>query len=161
MKRIVVSVSGQRMLVFEGERLLATYTVSTAAKGMGCVAGSLRTPTGRFQISEKIGDCEAAGTIFKARVACGLWHEGDVSDDDLVLTRILRLDGMDRWNLNTMDRYIYIHGTNHESMVGQPASHGCIRMRNGDVIELFDMVDCGDRVEIYPENEDGWAGYVW
>jgi len=161
MKRIVISVSVQRMLVFEGEGLLASYAVSTAAKGMGCEMGSLRTPTGRFRISEKIGDAEAVGTIFKARVACGLWREGDASDDDLVLTRILRLNGMDPWNLNTMDRYIYIHGTNHESTVGQPVSHGCIRMRNKDMVDLYDMVDCGDRVEIYPENEGGWAGYMW
>lgn len=161
MKRIVISVSGQRMLVFDGDRLMASFAVSTAAKGMGCEAGSLRTPTGRFRISEKIGDGEVVGTIFKARVACGAWHEGEKSEDDLILTRILRLDGMDPWNLNTMDRYIYIHGTNHESLIGSPASHGCIRMTNSDMIALYKMVERGDFVEIYPENEEGWAGYMW
>jgi UDP-N-acetylmuramate--alanine ligase len=161
MKRIVVSVSGQQLLVFDGDRLLARFEVSTSAKGMGCEIGSLRTPTGRFRISEKIGDGEAVGTIFKARVACGVWHEDDKSEDDLILTRILRLEGMDSWNLNTMDRFIYIHGTNHESSIGHPVSHGCIRMANRDVIGLYDMVESGDRVEIYPENEEGWAGYMW
>jgi hypothetical protein len=161
MKRIAVSVSCQRMMVYEEVHLLATFAVSTAAKGMGCEAGSLRTPTGRFRISEKIGEGEAVGTIFKARVACGVWDERDESEDDLILTRILRLEGMDPWNLNTMDRYIYIHGTNHESSIGQPASHGCIRMTNHDMIALFDMVEYGDRVEIYPENEQGSAVYFW
>ena len=161
MKRIVVSVSGQQMLVFDGDHLLARFAVSTAAKGMGCEMGSLRTPTGRFRISEKIGDGDVVGTIFKSRLACGVWHEDEKSEDDLILTRILRLEGMDPWNLNTMDRYIYIHGTNHESSIGYPASHGCIRMTNHDMIALYEMVNCGDRVEIYPGNEEGWAGYIW
>lgn len=161
MKRIVISVSGQQMLVFDGDRLLASFAVSTAAKGMGCEEGSLRTPTGRFRISEKIGEGEVRGAIFKARVACGVWHEGDKSEDDLILTRILRLDGMDPWNLNTMDRYIYIHGTNHESLIGSPASHGCIRLTNSDMTALYDIVERGDHVEIYPENEEGWPGYMW
>ena len=161
MKRIVISVSGQQMLVFDSNRLLARFAVSTASKGMGCEVDSLRTPTGRFRISEKIGDGKAVRTIFKARVACGVWHENDKSHEDLILTRILRLDGMDPWNLNTMDRYIYIHGTNHESSIGYPASHGCIRMANSDIICLYDMVECDDRVEIYPENEEGSAGYMW
>jgi hypothetical protein len=161
MKRIVVSVSCQRLMVFEGDRLLASFGVSTAAKGMGCEAGSLRTPTGRFRIFEKIGDGEAVGTIFKARVACGVWNESNESEDDLILTRILRLDGVDPWNLNTMNRYIYIHGTNHESTIGHPASHGCVRMTNHDMMVLFDMVNSDDRVEIYPGNEEGLAVYFW
>ena len=161
MKRIVVSVSCQRMMVFEDDRLLAQFAISTAAKGMGCEAGSLRTPTGRFRISEKIGEGEDVGTVFKARVASGVWHKGDDSEDDLILTRILRLEGVDPWNLNTMDRYIYIHGTNHESTIGYPASHGCVRATNHDMITLFDMVDIGDRVEIYPGNEEGLSVYLW
>lgn len=160
MKRIAVSVSGQQLFVFDDERLLASFAVSTSAKGMGCEAGSFQTPTGRFRISEKIGGGEVPGTIFKARKACGVWN-GIGSKDDLILTRILRLEGMDPWNLNTMDRYIYIHGTNHESSIGSPASHGCIRMINHDMMVLYEMVECGDRVEIYPENEEAWAGYAW
>jgi lipoprotein-anchoring transpeptidase ErfK/SrfK len=63
------------------------------------------------------------------------------ADDDLVMSRILWLDGLEEHNANTRDRYIYIHGTNHEHKIGEPASHGCIRMTNVDVIELFDLVD--------------------
>ena len=161
MKRIVVSVSSQQILVFDADLLLARFAVSTAAKGMGCVVGSMRTPTGRFRVSEKIGDGEEVGTIFNARIACGVWNKDEKSQDDLILTRILRLEGMDPWNLNTMDRYIYIHGTNHESSIGNPASHGCIRMSNSDMIALYELADCGDRVEIYPGNEEGWEGYAW
>lgn len=161
MKRIAVSVSAQQLFVFDDDRLLARFAVSTAAKGMGCEEGSLRTPTGRFRISEKIGEGEPLGTIFKARVACGVWNGDEKPEDDLILTRILRLEGVDPWNLNTMDRYIYIHGTNHESSIGSPASHGCVRMANRDMMALYEMVECGDRVEIYPENEEACAGYVW
>lgn len=161
MKRIAISVSGQRLHVFEGADCLVSFRISTAAKGMGCKEGSLRTPTGRFTISEKIGDDAPLGTIFKARVASGLWMQGEDSSDDLILTRIIRLRGMDPWNANTMDRYIYIHGTNHESLIGSPASHGCIRMGNEDMVRLYGMVNPGDLVEIHPDNPEGWPSFMW
>jgi lipoprotein-anchoring transpeptidase ErfK/SrfK len=71
-------------------------------------------------------------------------------EDDLVMTRILWLDGLEPRNANTHDRYVYIHGTNHEDEIGTAASHGCIRMRNTDVLELFERVDAGTPVEIRP-----------
>lgn len=71
-----------------------------------------------------------------------------LSGDDLVMSRILWLDGLDQQNANTHSRYIYIHGTNHEEAIGQPASHGCIRMRNADVAELYEMVEVGTPVVI-------------
>ena len=70
--------------------------------------------------------------------------------DDLITSRILWLDGVEDHNLNTRERYIYIHGTNQEHLIGQPASHGCIRMRNQDVVQLFDLIDVGTEVEILP-----------
>ncbi|MBX9578138.1 MAG: L,D-transpeptidase [Chthoniobacterales bacterium] len=71
-----------------------------------------------------------------------------LKNTDHILTRILWLDGLDSENTNTHDRYIYIHGTNQENLIGTPASHGCIRLRNTDMIALFDAVEVGDRVEI-------------
>jgi hypothetical protein len=68
--------------------------------------------------------------------------------DDLVMSRILWLDGLEAANANTYDRYVYIHGTNHEELIGQPASHGCIRMKKADVAELFDLVEVGTPVVI-------------
>jgi L,D-transpeptidase-like protein len=81
-----------------------------------------------------------SGTIFRSRVALGA-EDPLPSTDDLVMSRILWLDGTDEHNANTRDRFIYIHGTKHEDKIGTPASHGCIRMRNADVVELFEMVD--------------------
>lgn len=130
-------------------KVLRRYAISTGARGVGFMDGSLRTPTGRFLISEKIGDREPLGTIFRARRPVGQWHPND-SDGDFVLTRILRLKGCDPENANTAARYIYIHGTNQEERLGSPASHGCLRLSNRDVIDLFDRVDCGIPLTIMP-----------
>ena len=80
------------------------------------------------------------GTIFRSRVPLGP-EDPLPSTEDLVMSRILWLDGLDDHNANTRDRFIYIHGTRHEDKIGTPASHGCIRMRNTDVVELFELVD--------------------
>jgi lipoprotein-anchoring transpeptidase ErfK/SrfK len=100
----------------------------------------MKTPLGRFRIAEKIGDNAAPGTIFKARVALGP-DDPLPETEDFITSRILWLDGLEEENANTRDRFIYIHGTKHEGEIGTPASHGCIRMRNADVIELFELVD--------------------
>ncbi len=87
------------------------------------------------------------GTIFQNRVP--LKPDDPLPPtDDLVMSRILWLDGLDEHNANTRDRFIYIHGTRHEDKIGAPASHGCIRMRNSDVVELFELVDEGADVVI-------------
>jgi lipoprotein-anchoring transpeptidase ErfK/SrfK len=139
---INVSIGEQKLRLFEGDALMAEYVISSAANGIGFDEGSYCTPTGRFEVSEKIGEGEPSGTIFRSRQPTGVW-DGTQSDDDMVLTRILRLHGLDAENANTMERYIYIHGTNQESLLGQPASCGCIRMSNKDVVDLFDRVEVG------------------
>ncbi len=107
-----------------------------------------RTPTGRFVISEAIGDGAEPWTVFESRVPTGeVTTPGGAHDG--VLTRILWLDGLDPENANSRDRYIYIHGTNQEALIGTPASHGCVRMRNADVVELFDRVGPGTPVQIF------------
>lgn len=147
-RKLVVSMDRQTLEVHEGGAMLARFPVSTSARGAGCESGSFRTPTGRFRIVEAIGAGEPLGTIFKARVPVGRWRPGDRVEDDLVLTRILRLDGLDPWNRNTLERFVYIHGTNDEEAVGRPAGHGCVRLRNADMIRLFEMVAVGDLLEI-------------
>ena len=107
----------------------------------------MKTPLGKFRIGEKIGTDVPSGTIFKSR-RHSTPRRRAAADDDLVMTRILWLDGLEQRNANTHDRYIYIHGTNHEEEIGLPASHGCIRMRNADLIELFDQVPLGAEVVI-------------
>ena len=139
---IYISIGEQKLRLFEGDTLVAEYVVSSAANGIGFEEGSYCTPTGRFEVSEKIGDGEALGTIFKSRKPMGVW-DGTPSDDDMILSRILRLNGLDAQNANSMERYIYIHGTNHEALLGEPTSHGCIRMANADIVELFDRIELG------------------
>jgi phosphoserine phosphatase len=149
-RRLVVSIDDQTLEVLESDSCIRRFRVSTALKGMGFERNSFKTPTGRFRICEKIGEGEAVGTIFKQRVPVGIWQPGDLMEHDLVLTRILRLDGIDPENANTRDRWIYIHGTNQESLLGQPASQGCIRLGNHDIIELFNMIHEGTELEIQP-----------
>jgi len=149
-RSIEVSIDDQELRVLEASEIIARFPVSTSAKGTGFKEGSLRTPVGRFRISRSIGEGEPWGTIFKGRVPVGLWQPGDGSAGDLVLTRILTLDGLDKRNANTLSRFIYIHGTNDEQHIGQPASHGCIRLRNDDMIRLFELMTEGDEVHILP-----------
>lgn len=146
--RILIDVADQRLdlLAQEGD-VIASWPVSTSRFGTGTEEGSFKTPTGRFIIAEKIGDGAPLWTIFKGRFATGIKAEPE-GEEDHVLTRILWLAGLDPENSNTRERYIYIHGTNQESLVGTPASHGCIRMRNDEMIDLFERVAVGSPVEI-------------
>ncbi|OYV03688.1 MAG: hypothetical protein CFE26_20845, partial [Verrucomicrobiales bacterium VVV1] len=149
--RLQVSIDDQKLRVLNHDGLFREFIISTAAKGVGFKAGSHRTPTGRFRIAGKIGDGAEPGTIFVARAPVGVWFpDATVLDDDLILSRILRIEGLDPENANTFDRFIYLHGTNREDLLGQPASHGCIRMANRDIIELFDFVEPGTPLEIAP-----------
>ena len=138
--KIDVSVRDQRLILTRDGEELRSYPISTSRFGIGTEEGSLKTPLGRFRIVEKIGDGVAPGTIFKARVALGP-DDPPPDTEDFITSRILWLDGLEEENANTRDRFIYIHGTKHEDEIGTPASHGCIRMRNADVIELFELVD--------------------
>ena len=127
--------------------LVRRYAISTSRHGLGFEPGSFKTPTGRFEIAEKIGDGAEPGMIFKGRVPTGEFGAAD-DPKDHVQTRILWLHGLDPENANTKDRYIYIHGTNSESNLGVPASEGCVRMSNLDVIDLYDRVPAGAPVII-------------
>ena len=145
---IRVSLADQALYLQEGEQVLRQYSVSTSKFGPGTEEGSNKTPLGNFRICEKFGDTEAPYTIFRARLNEGLWDPAKPCTDDLVLTRILRLEGLDTDNLNTYGRYIYIHGTNHEAELGNPASQGCIRMSNQNVIDLYDRSPLGTPITI-------------
>jgi L,D-transpeptidase YbiS len=147
--RIQISVRAQQLILKCGRKRLASYPVSTSRFGLGSKEGSFKTPTGRFRITEKIGEGMPVGTVFKSRRPVKATRKA-LREEDLVMTRILWLDGLERRNANTHDRYIYIHGTNHEEKIGRPDSHGCIRMKNGDLVELFERVAEGTPVEIRP-----------
>lgn len=146
-----VDVGAQILELWEDGSLVRTYPVSTSRFGLGTEPGSMRTPLGRHRVARKFGDGLPRGAVLKERTWTGaVWSPGDPyhDDADLILTRILWLEGMDDDNATTFDRYIYIHGTNQEHLLGQPASHGCIRMAGPDVEDLFARVPEGAEVAI-------------
>ena len=155
---IIVSISEQQLALIENKQISKTYPISSAKAGTGNQSGSYKTPLGKHKIAEKIGDGAEIGSIFKARInthklAQILTQPNQTSNADNITTRILWLDGMeDGFNkggdVDSYSRYIYIHGTDEEGLLGTPASHGCIRMGNLDVLELFGLVSVGDLVVI-------------
>jgi len=157
MIRLVVKSVEQTLYVYDNENIIKTYAISSAKKGMGEIKNSEQTPRGRHIIRAKIGANMPANTVFVGRRPTGEVYSADLKrrypERDWILTRILWLSGTEigknrLGNVDTMRRYIYIHGSPDEVQMGQPGSHGCIRMHNGDVIELFDQVDTGTLIEI-------------
>lgn len=146
--KIDISIGAQSLTLKRGNKVLRSYPVSTSRFGLGFEEGSMKTPLGHFRVGKMIGHGMPSGTIFQARVP--LKQDDPLPEtEDLVTSRILWLDGLEEENANTRERFIYIHGTKHEDRIGNPDSHGCIRMRNADVIELFELVDEGTAVVIH------------
>lgn len=144
---IRVRISEQTLEILRDGAVRQTYPISSSQFGTGSEPGSFRTPLGRFAVAEKIGAGAVPGTVFKGRRPTGeIAAQG--GPGDLILTRILWLEGRDPENANTKERYIYIHGTNHESEIGKPASQGCLRMRGGDLVALFEQIPVGTPVQI-------------
>ena len=144
---IHVSVQKQKLDLKQDGETIRSFPISTSRFGLGSEEGSNKTPLGRFKVGEKIGHEMPSGTIFKSRRPLPP-DEPLPETEDWITSRILWLDGLDEENANTRDRFIYIHGTKHEDRIGTPDSHGCIRMRNADVIELFTLIDEGTPVLI-------------
>ena len=156
-RRILVSLGGQRLDLVDGGTVLRSYRVSTSRYGAGERAGSLRTPRGRHVVRAMIGAGAPAGTVFRGRRRTGEIYTDKLASKhpgrDWVLSRILWLSGAEVGKnrlgaVDSMRRYIYIHGTPERYSLGTPASIGCIRMSDEDVIELFDMVSPGTVVDI-------------
>nr|CAA6821041.1 MAG: ErfK/YbiS/YcfS/YnhG family protein [uncultured Thiotrichaceae bacterium] len=147
---ILIDAALQRLMLIEQGQEVSRWVISTAAAGLGSQSGSYQTPPGVHRIKERYGDNAVPGAIFKARQDTGcvaeiLTEPGARSDTDNVTSRILWLDGLQPGinqggDVDSFERYIYIHGTDEEGRLGQPASHGCIRMRNLDVIDLYERV---------------------
>jgi lipoprotein-anchoring transpeptidase ErfK/SrfK len=144
---IDISIRDQRLTLKRGEETVRSYPISSSRFGIGTEEGSLKTPMGEFRVAQKIGHGLPGNTIFRGRVALRP-DEPLPPTEDLIMSRILWLDGVEEHNANTRNRFIYIHGTKHEDKIGSPASHGCIRMRNADVVELFTLVEEGTPVFI-------------
>ena len=158
MKHIIIDIPSQTLSLFEDDKLIRSYSVSTAKNGVGQEYGSECTPLGKHYIRAKIGANAPVNTVYIARRPTGEIYSPDLAKQhpgrDWILTRIMWLCGLEygknrhSGNLDTMRRKIYIHGTPDSIQMGIPRSRGCIRMRNDDVIELFGIVEPGIPVEI-------------
>ena len=145
---LLVSTSDQEMLVLRDKIKIAQYPVSTSKFGVGDGLSSNATPIGLLRIRKKIGAQAPPGAVFKSRRLTGEVLPVDAPGRDPIVSRILWLDGLEPRNRNAFGRYIYIHGTPEERNIGVPSSYGCIRMRSGDVIALYNTVGTGARVLI-------------
>ncbi len=158
MNSININVTQQQLrLLDEDGNLLQQYPVSTSKYGTGCENGSKKTPLGLHRIKNKLGGAMPVNEVYIGRVPHGNLEEcqqrGVELPDDVIMSRILWLEGMEPGRnqggyVDTYQRYIYIHGTNHEDSIGTPSSIGCIRMRNDDVVDLFRQVEIGSEVLI-------------
>jgi len=159
-KHIEINISRQTLTLFAGNDVIKQYTISTAKNGPGEQMDSECTPRGKHLIHEKIGAGCEANTVFVGREATGeLYHpelREQFPDRDWILTRILWLSGCEEGrnkggNVDSYDRYIYIHGGPDDVAMGVPGSRGCVRMQNDDMIELFDLVETETTVNIVEE----------
>jgi lipoprotein-anchoring transpeptidase ErfK/SrfK len=158
LKRIDIDLTRQRLRLYDGRNLLREFAVSTAARGAGEKNGSECTPRGRHKIRAKIGAGAPPGAVFVSRRPTGEVYSRELAERypgrDWILTRILWLSGLEPGrnrlrDVDTMRRYIYLHGTPDGTKLGAPGSHGCVRMANRDIIELFDLVEPGAEVDIH------------
>lgn len=160
---ILISISQQSLSVFSDTEnppvQVCSYSVSTALNGVGCDKNSGKTPLGLHQVRAKIGHNEPINTVFIGRRPTGEVYDESLAhrhpQRDWILSRILWLSGKEvglnrLGTVDSMQRYIYIHGTPDSEPMGKALSHGCIRMRNADLIELFDLIEPGTEVMITP-----------
>ena len=151
---IWVSIEKQELVLISDNQIVKRYPCSTAATGAGNVMDSGMTPLGWHRVGEKIGDGLEMGGILKDREWTGqIWKEGEDTENDLILSRILWLEGLEDGinrggNVDTRSRYIYIHGTNAVDDLGRPASAGCVRLDPREVIDLYERVEVGTKVLI-------------
>ncbi len=153
---LFVRISTQTLQFFRQGVLVRSFAISTSLRPPSNLKGSLGTPRGLHEIAERVGAGQPPGMVFKARIPTGQhFSELPPSADtgNLITSRILWLRGLESGvnrggAVDTYDRYVYIHGTNHEDRIGQPQSGGCVLMRNLEIVELYEAVRAGDLVMI-------------
>jgi len=144
---ICIHISTQELHLYSGKNLTKIYPISTSKYGIGNTANSNKTPLGLHKIKEKIGYNAPIGSIFKAGKNTGRIAviNAENPNEDLITTRVMKLQGLEEGinkgkKNDSFNRGIWMHGTPEEDKIGQPASHGCIRMKNKDICELYDLV---------------------
>ncbi len=149
---IYVGVKRQELYLFRGGELLKVYKVSTSKHGAGSVEGSEMTPVGLHKVNGKYGEDVPENGILKHKRFTGEVAEIEYRpvpiNKDIITTRIITIEGLERGvnkggKLDSYDRHIYIHGTAEEGLIGMPASHGCVRLKNKDIMDLFDLLSKG------------------
>lgn len=145
---VAITVCDQKLTVFRDGKKVKDYDVSTSKFGLGSTHGSRRTPLGIHAVSEKRGEGQPKGMVFKGARPTGEVVKADAPGRDPVVTRVIQLAGLEESNKNSHARRIYIHGTPEERKIGRPASYGCIRMRSDDVVDLYRRVHRGMPVVI-------------
>ncbi len=151
-QEVRVSIKDQQVALVTDGKAFKTYKCSTSKFGIGDRPGTYSTPVGNLRVASKIGAGAPSGSAFHGRERTGEIVKPNAPGRDIIVSRILRLDGVEAENCRTFDRGIYIHGTPEEVTIGRPASYGCVRMKSKDVIELFDQVPVGTPVKIVAGN---------
>lgn len=149
--RMIVSVKEQKLMLVENGMRLATYPVSTSKFGLGDDWGRMTTPLGFMEVAQKIGDHAPTGAVFHNRRFTGEIIQPNAPGRDPIITRIIWLRGLQPENAHAFSRCIYIHGTPQETLIGRPASFGCIRMKSSDVTALYNQIPLGAIVEVVPD----------
>ena len=160
-KQLIINIAQQTLTLYKQHKVVVQYMVSTAKNGIGSQQDSGCTPLGEHIVAEKIGGSEPMNAVFVGRVPTGEVYNAALGisnpNRDWILSRILWLSGLEegvnkghnnQGGCDTYQRYIYIHGTPDTEPMSIPLSHGCVRMRNKDIVELFDQVEEGDAVTI-------------
>ena len=153
---LVASIKDQLIVRFHNGKRVKDYPMSSSKRPPSCKENSLGTPDGLHEVCEKIGEGEPLGMVFKGRKPIGLKYEEcseEEREKNLITTRILRLQGLEDGlnkgeGIDTYDRYVYIHGTNHEENLGSPASSGCLQVSNAEAVELHDEIPLGSHLYI-------------
>ena len=154
---LVVRISTATLQFFRRSELVKSYVVSTSRRPPSNIKNSLGTPRGLHEIAERIGAGQPPGMVFKSRAPTGRHFsevlEREPDNQNLITSRILWLRGLETGinrggDVDTYERYVYIHGTNQETRLGEPLSAGCVLMRNLDIVELYEVVRAGDLVWI-------------
>lgn len=155
--KIDIDISQQRLYLKQNDNLIKSYPISSSKYGEGSTENSNMTPLGLHVIKEKIGTDVPINTLFISRIntkrTVNIENSRNKTKDDHITSRILWLDGLEEGKnkgqgVDSYSRYIYIHGTHEEGLIGEKASHGCIRMLNNDVIDLYNYVNIGTEVYI-------------
>jgi hypothetical protein len=153
---LIASISQQKINHFLHGKSVKAYLMSSSKRKPSCVEGSLGTPSGLHYVCQKIGEGEELGTVFEGRVSIGMTYLECAKGKrrkNLITTRILRLRGLQEGvnkggAVDTYNRYVYAHGTNHEDRLGKPSSSGCLQMGNDEILELFELVPEGTHLYV-------------